>query len=163
MIFPKVRGRFRYAFYALAVSFLLAFSVGAEVEHPIFPLVQQLLDASPATAAKVEKILEQKLTTIRLSDENERSFDNFEAKGKKGVFRRLELHVPKARGGVSMIVDLRERPTRAEILQRFGPVKFPEYESGGKKMLAQNHKGQTLTWVLNDQMRAERLLIQDGR
>lgn len=148
---------------AFAVSLLLSFSAEANVEHPLFSLVQQLLDVDGDTAPAVEKILEQKLTQIRLSDETERSFNNFEAKRKKGPLTRLELHVPKSRGGVSMILDLRERPTRAEILERFGPMKIPEYESGDRKMLAQNYKGQTLTWVINAQSRAERLLIQNGR
>jgi hypothetical protein len=129
----------------------------------LFALTQQFLDASPATVEKVEKITARKLTVIHRNDESDRDFNNYELKATKGAFTRLELHVPKALGGVSLIIDLRDKPKREDILKRFGPPSYPEYASGGRKMLGQSYKGQSLLWVLDKEGSAERLVIQDGR
>jgi hypothetical protein len=144
--------------FALALLIALSFGAGAKEEMTVFDLAQKLLDAR-ANIAKVEEITGLKMSA-REHDEN---FNRYEISASKGPFTRFELRVPKSRGGTLMIIDLREHPAKREILARFGRAKVPEYESGGKRLLAQEYKEQTLTWVLDDQGRAERLLIIDGR
>ena len=133
------------------------------MEPPIFSLVQKLLDVDAPLRPSVEAILGQTLAPFHGSDESERHFDHFAATSEHGCFRRFELEVPKGRGGVAMNLLLRERPRREAILQRFGNRKSPDYQSGGRTMLVQTYKGQTLLWVLDKTGSAERVLIQAGR
>lgn len=136
----------------------------SDKDMTVFELAQALLHASPAHPERVQGLIGARLVSVPgRSKERSLHFDSYRARAGDGPFTTLELHIPKARGGISFRIVLRERPTRDEILRHFGRLKFSEYDADGKKMIAQHYKGQCMSWVLDDQGRAERLLIQDGR
>jgi hypothetical protein len=128
----------------------------------LFAILVQLLDAGPVNKAKAEKILSVKLIEIKNADSPHMM--TFGATSADGPWRKFELRQPRSLGGVSMSLDFEPGAvTKAEIEKKFGPPKYPGYESGGEKILAQSYGTQTLSWVFDKDGRARRALIQDGR
>lgn len=151
--------------FLLLCSFLITHNAIAKpkMENQILSDIQKLLELSPAKKDKVNEGLKIELRKVAGAP-LDATFDTFESDEIKGRWKKLVLKTPKSLGGVSIFIDLEPGiVSRAEIEARFGPAKYPDRKQDGEVIFSQNFGTQTLAWVFDQQGRARRVMIQDGR